>query len=76
LTAVESGTSVKVRSHLVESEKSQAGLGLRERARRYMDLAETFSNSRTIDKLKALAAEFDKDADEIVAELAARTQGP
>jgi hypothetical protein len=52
-------------------EKSQAVLGLRERARRYKDLAETFSDSQTIDKLTALAAEFDKNADEIEAEFSA-----
>ena len=52
-------------------ERRQAVLGMRERAKRYNDLAATFSDRQTIDKLKALAAEFDQDADEREATLAA-----
>ncbi len=52
-------------------EKRQAVLGLRQRAKRCKDLAETFSDRQTIGKLKALAAESDHSADEIEAELAA-----
>ena len=52
-------------------EQRQAVLGLRERARRYKNLAKTFSDSGVVDRLTALAAEFDSNADEKEAELAA-----